>query len=136
MAKEKKVKLKKAVKMVSALAQETRMSVFRLLMLRRSEGGLPAGVIAEMLDVPSATMSFHLNQLTNAGLLKSVKDGRQVIYSVKKKSVKGLVRFIQEGADDRDEEEETLLPEQEDDACSGDGEPVALPLARKLRAAS
>ena len=97
MAKEKKIKLKKAVKMVSALAQETRMSVFRLLMSKREEGGVPAGVIAEMLDVPSATMSFHLNQLTAAGLLKSNKEGRQVFYSVKKKAVKGLVKFIEEG---------------------------------------
>ncbi|MET0156101.1 MAG: metalloregulator ArsR/SmtB family transcription factor [Rickettsiales bacterium] len=97
MGKEKKVKLKKAVKMVSALAQETRMSVFRLLAAKREEGGMPAGVIAEMLGVPSATMSFHLSQLTAAGLLKSAKEGRQVFYSVKRKAVKGLIKFLEEG---------------------------------------
>lgn len=128
MVKEKKIKLKKAVKMVAALAQETRMSVFRLLMQRAADTdeGLPAGVIAEILDVPSATMSFHLNQLTNAGVLKSVKEGRQVIYSVKKKAVKGLVRFLEEGAPKDEDTEDDNAVSFDDGEINGKARPASV----------
>ena len=83
--------------MLSALAQETRLNVFRLL-IKESTEGLPAGTIAEILQVPSATLSFHLTQMTNAGLLKSSKDGRVVRYAAKHKSIKNLMAFLNDGA--------------------------------------
>ncbi|MCB7130161.1 MAG: helix-turn-helix transcriptional regulator, partial [Candidatus Brocadiales bacterium] len=55
---------------LSALAQESRLKVFRLLVQWGCEG-LPAGVIAEQLDIPPATLSFHLKELTHAGLIES-----------------------------------------------------------------
>lgn len=87
----------KAVKMLSALAQETRVDIFKLLIQEGPEG-LPAGVIAEILQVPGATLSFHLAQLTNAGLLKSEKDGRSIRYSAKYKAAKELLRFLTENS--------------------------------------
>lgn len=91
------MKHKKAVKMLSALAQETRVDVFRLLIQEGPEG-LPAGVIAEILQVPGATLSFHLSQLTGAGLIKSSKEGRVIRYSAKYKIAKELLRFLTENS--------------------------------------
>jgi DNA-binding transcriptional ArsR family regulator len=89
------MKLKKAAKMLSALSQETRIQIYRLL-LQEGPDGLAAGVIAEILQIPSATLSFHLSQLSDAGLLKSEKQGRSVIYSARYKAIKNLVNFITE----------------------------------------
>lgn len=93
----KTLKPKKAIKMLSALAQETRLNVFRLL-IKEDAKGLPAGTIAEILQVPSATLSFHLTQMTNAGLLKSSKEGRVIRYAAKHKSIKNLMAFLNDGA--------------------------------------
>ena len=103
------MKQKKAVKMLSALAQETRVDVFKLLMQEGPEG-LPAGVIAELLEVPGATLSFHLSQLTSAGLIKSSKDGRVIRYSAKYKVAKELLRFLTENSYKKRKQE---LPEKE-----------------------
>lgn len=83
--------------MLSALAQETRVNIYRLLVQEGKEG-LAAGVVAEILQVPAATLSFHLAQMTNAGLLKSHKKGRVVMYCAKRKAVKNLVAFLNENA--------------------------------------
>jgi len=91
------IKPKKALKMLAALSQETRLEVFRLLVKQGPEG-LSAGTIAEMMVVPSATMSFHLSQLASAGLLKSRKEGRAIYYSAKYKSIKNLLKYITEDA--------------------------------------
>lgn len=91
------MKLKKAIKMLSALSQDTRLEIFRLL-IKEGPEGLPAGVIAEILEVPSATLSFHLTQLSNAGLIVASKTGRSISYSAKYKSIKKLMRFVLEGS--------------------------------------
>lgn len=83
--------------MLSALAQETRMEVFRLL-IKEGPDGLSAGKIAEIMQVPAATMSFHLSSLASAGLLKSKKDGRIIFYSAKNKSIKNLYKFLTENS--------------------------------------
>ena len=59
------MKQKKALNMLSALAQETRVNIYKLL-IQEGKEGLAAGVIAEILQVPAATLSFHLAQMTNA----------------------------------------------------------------------
>lgn len=82
-----------AVALLSALAQGTRLSVFRLLVEQGSEG-LPAGQIAERLDISPATLSFHLKELTNAGLTLSRQDGRFVIYAASYKTMDGLLSFL------------------------------------------
>ena len=80
---------------LSALAQETRLDIFRLLVRAGSEGH-PVGFIAERLDLPSATLSFHLNQLRHAGLVSFRREGRSLIYSANFSAMNGLVGYLTE----------------------------------------
>lgn len=91
------MKNKKALKMLSALAQETRLDIFRLL-IQEGPDGISAGNIAEILQVPAATLSFHLSQLSNAGLVKSRKDGRTIFYAAKYKAIKLLMEHVLENS--------------------------------------
>jgi ArsR family transcriptional regulator, arsenate/arsenite/antimonite-responsive transcriptional repressor len=86
---------KTAVDALSALAQESRLSVFRLLVQRGPEG-LPAGQIAEKLDIPPATLSFHLSQLDQAGLVTSTRNGRSIVYAADFKGMDRLMGFLYE----------------------------------------
>jgi ArsR family transcriptional regulator, arsenate/arsenite/antimonite-responsive transcriptional repressor len=86
---------KQAVQALSALAQETRLAIFRLL-VQAGPDGLPAGAIGEKLDLPPATLSFHLAGLTRAGLAQSRQEGRFVIYSASYPSMNALVAFLTE----------------------------------------
>ena len=85
--------VKEAVAALSALAQESRLQAFRLL-VRTGPGGLPAGRIAEALSVPAATLSFHLKELTSAGLLESRREGRSVIYRLRVDGIRSLMSFL------------------------------------------
>jgi DNA-binding transcriptional ArsR family regulator len=67
------------VLVLGALAQETRLSAFRLL-VRAGPAGLPAGQLAERLDVPAPTLSFHLRELSHAGLVRAEREGRSLRY--------------------------------------------------------
>lgn len=89
------MEMNQAVVALSALAQESRLAVFRLLVACGSEG-LPAGQIAEKLEIPSATLSFHLKELSNAGLAESRKEGRMVIYALSIKGINSLMEFLTE----------------------------------------
>ena len=80
---------------LGALAQETRLRAFRLL-VEAGPQGLPAGRIGEVLDLPPATLSFHLAQLVRAGLARSRPEGRFVIYSADFQSMNQLVGFLTE----------------------------------------
>lgn len=84
-----------AVVRLSALAQSSRLSIFRLL-VQRGPDGLSAGEIAARLKVPPATMSFHLKELSNAGLLKSRQEGRFIYYAPDFKAMRGLVDYLTE----------------------------------------
>ena len=86
---------KQAVQTLSALAQGSRLSIFRLL-VQAGPAGMPAGNIGEKLDLPPATLSFHLAGLTRAGLARSRQEGRFVIYSVDFESINALVAFLTE----------------------------------------
>ena len=88
-----------AVEALSALAQETRLQVFRLLVEAGPEG-LAAGRIGDKLDLPPATLSFHLAQLARAGLARSRQDGRFVIYSADFQSMNALVGYLTENCCD------------------------------------
>lgn len=76
-----------------ALAQETRLQVFRLL-LDAGPGGLPAGEIARRLGTPHNTMSAHLAILARTGLVRSRRESRQVIHAVDLNGVRGVVTFL------------------------------------------
>jgi ArsR family transcriptional regulator len=82
-----------AVKVLAALAQASRLAVFRLLVEAGPEG-LPAGRIAERLEMPNATLSFHLKELVAAGLAKARQQGRLMIYTADLERVGALVGFL------------------------------------------
>jgi ArsR family transcriptional regulator, arsenate/arsenite/antimonite-responsive transcriptional repressor len=82
-----------AIDALSALAQQTRLDAFRLL-VRQEPDGLPAGEIARRLDVPHNTMSNHLAILQRAGLVSVERHSRTMIYRVQLKSVRQLVLFL------------------------------------------
>lgn len=83
----------KAVEDLSALAQPTRLEVFRLL-VRNEPHGIPAGEIARRLDVPHNTMSTHLAILSRAGLISVVRHSRSLIYRAELGAVHELVLFL------------------------------------------
>jgi ArsR family transcriptional regulator, arsenate/arsenite/antimonite-responsive transcriptional repressor len=80
---------------LGALAQKTRLDLFRLLVARGPEG-LPAGVIAERLAVQPSSLSFHLAQLVHAGLITQRRLGRQLIYSAEYGAMNALLGYLTE----------------------------------------
>jgi DNA-binding transcriptional ArsR family regulator len=84
-----------AIRAFGALAQESRLKVFRLL-VRAGPKGLAAGDIARRLQVPQNTMSAHLAILSRAGLITSRKEGRSVIYAVDLEGTRALLSFLLE----------------------------------------
>ena len=86
---------KQAVDALSALAQETRLGVYRLL-VEAGPDGMPAGSIGEELDLPAPTLSFHLAHLARTGLVRSRQEGRFVIYSADFQNMSELVGYLTE----------------------------------------
>jgi ArsR family transcriptional regulator len=84
-----------AVAALAALAQESRLEVFRLL-IRCGPGGVPAGEIARSLGVPHNTMSTQLAILSRAGLVTSRREGRSIIYSADVEGTRALLSFLVE----------------------------------------
>ena len=84
-----------AVEAFAALAQETRLRVFRLL-LQHGPDGLPAGEIARRAGTPPNTMSTHLAILGRAGLVQARRESRQVFYRVELTGIRALVAFLVE----------------------------------------
>lgn len=89
------MEIKRAVDALAALAQGTRLAIFRALVQRGPEG-LPAGAIAAQLDLPGPTLSFHLAQLKRAGLVSCQRDGRSLIYAADYTTIEGLVTYLTE----------------------------------------
>jgi len=87
--------IKQATEALSALAQESRLAAFRLL-VRAGSPGLAAGDIAAALGIPHNTLSTHLAILTRAGLLRSRRDSRSVIYSIDFDGTRALLGFLVE----------------------------------------
>lgn len=82
-----------AIGALGALAQETRLDVFRLLVQTGPEG-LAAGDVGAALDLPSATLSFHLKELKSAGLIRCERIGRSRIYRPDFEAMNALVTFL------------------------------------------
>jgi ArsR family transcriptional regulator len=105
-----------AVTALGALAQEHRLALFRLL-VQAGEDGMPAGAIAEALGIPNSSLSFHLAQLSRAGLVRQERRHRSIIYRADYAAMNALVGYLMEnccggagcGADA---------------ACTGDAAPV------------
>lgn len=85
--------INEAVGALAALAQETRLSIFRLLIEAGPEG-VAAGRIAERLEVPGATLSFHLKELHRAGLVSSRQESRYVYYTADFQQMAALMAFL------------------------------------------
>ena len=84
-----------AVKRLSALAQDSRLAVFRLL-IKAGRSGLAAGDIARELEITPNTLSAQLNILANAGLVTSRRDGRSIIYAAEYDGMSALLAFLME----------------------------------------
>lgn len=84
---------KTAVDALAALAQETRLAVFRLL-VQAGPAGLAAGEVSAQLGIPANTLSFHLKTLAQAGLLESRQEGRFVFYAANYASMDDLIAFL------------------------------------------
>jgi DNA-binding transcriptional ArsR family regulator len=107
------VKIEAAVRSLAALAQDSRLAVFRLLVQAGPEG-LAAGEIAERLGIPASTLSFHMKALSHAGLVESRQESRFVYYSANFGAMNALLEYLS------------------DNCCGGRPcAPTALPIRRK-----
>ena len=104
-----------AVAALSALAQEHRLALFRLL-VQAGEGGMAAGAIAEALGVPNSSLSFHLAGLGRAGLIRQERQGRSLIYRADYARMNDLVSYLLENC------------------CAGAGCAPAAPIQERNRA--
>jgi DNA-binding transcriptional ArsR family regulator len=83
------------LKALAALAQDTRLALFRLL-VEQGPAGMTPGRLAEALEVPSATLSFHLKELANAGLIRARQESRFIHYRADFDAMNGLVGYLTE----------------------------------------
>jgi ArsR family transcriptional regulator len=86
---------KTAIAALAALAQESRLATFRLL-VQAGPNGLAASKIAETLGIPASSLSFHLKELTNAHLISPRQEGRFIIYVARFDTMNGLLGFLTE----------------------------------------
>lgn len=85
----------KVINALSALAQEHRLALFRLL-VQAGERGMTAGSIADALGIPNSSLSFHLAALTKAGLIRQERYSRSLIYSADYTAMNALVGYLME----------------------------------------
>lgn len=109
--------LDQTITQLSALAQDTRLRVFRYLM-SAGEDGVPAGRIAEAMALAPNKLSGHLNILTQAGLLSVRRDGRWMIYSANVDAVSGLVRSLVETCCNNNPQVCAALADFNNEACA------------------
>jgi len=104
---------KKAVIALAALAQASRLALYRLLVQAGPEG-LSPGTLSERLDIPAPTLSFHLKALSHAGLIDDRREGRNLFYTANYAHMNALVEFLT------------------DNCCGGQGcKPLATPTPRR-----
>jgi ArsR family transcriptional regulator len=106
------MKSAQVVKALSALAQPTRLALYRLLVACGPDG-MAAGQVAGKLKVSPATLSFHLKTLSHAGLIESRQDGRFIYYAANFAAMNGMVAYLTENC------------------CGGDQAACAVPAKRK-----
>ncbi len=89
------MKTPNAVRQLGALAQETRLSIFRAL-VQAGATGLPAGSIAQLVGAPASTLSFHLKELASSGLVRARQEGRFIYYTADYAVMSELISFLTE----------------------------------------
>lgn len=87
------MEVKAATEALTALAQESRLAIFRVL-VEAGPGGLPAGGVAERLGIPAPTLSFHLSLLARAGLVSQRREGRFLFYAADFDAINRLLGFL------------------------------------------
>ena len=116
------MKSSEAIKALGALASESRLAVFRLLVKRGPDGFTPSELV-KRLDVAAPTLSFHLKELVHAGLVKSRRDGRNLYYGPDVEHMNELVQFLTENC-----------CSLADEACDAECKPVAASAKQRKRA--
>ena len=89
------MKAEAALSALSALAQEHRLALFRLL-VQAGEDGMSAGAIADALGLPNSSLSFHLAHLARAGLIRQERQGRSLIYRADDAAMNDLLGYLME----------------------------------------
>lgn len=87
--------MRESLEIFASLAQETRLKIFKLL-IEYGKDGLAPGKIAEELEIPNNTLSFHLSHMSNAGLISSEKNGRSLTYFANTDLIQKLIGYIHE----------------------------------------
>jgi DNA-binding transcriptional ArsR family regulator len=113
------MKSEEVIAALGALAQESRLSVFRLLVRRGPQGHTP-GELAEELGIPAPTLSFHLKELQHAGLVSARRQGRFLYYSASFELMRDLVAFLTD-----------QCCSQSDESCDADCKPLTASPKRK-----
>lgn len=111
--------LNSALTAFSALSQETRLKVFKIL-IEYGGTGAAAGTISKRLGIPHNTLSFHLTHLTEAGLISVKKQGRLMIYTANCTAIEGLIDYLKENC--------CIL---EDESCNSDCKPSKITKSKK-----
>lgn len=86
---------RQALSAFGALSQETRLRILRHLVVAGAEG-IPAGTLAERVEVSPSNVSFHLKELERAGLVSQRREARSIIYTAEFDALSGLIRFLME----------------------------------------
>ncbi len=89
------MELFEATEAFSSLSQETRLRVFKVLVEYGRDGAIP-GKIAQELEIPDNTLSFHLSHMSRAGLVTSKKEGRSITYFANHELIQSLIGFLQQ----------------------------------------
>jgi ArsR family transcriptional regulator len=113
------MKAMEVVTALGALAQESRLAVFRLL-VRRGPDGFTPSVIAQRLDIAGPTLSFHLKELQHAGLVSARREGRFLFYAARFDRIRNLVGFLTDEC-----------CSQADETCDADCNPVVAASKRR-----
>lgn len=139
---------KQAIQALGALAQDHRLSVFRLL-VRAGQSGMAAGDIARTIGIAPAALSFHLKELDHAGLIEATREGRFIRYAVNFEQMQSLLVFLTEdccagypmatGSTDPDRSKDCAVSSLSDDLSCNTTRPPAMksrkrPAAKKKRA--
>ena len=105
----------------SAISQETRLRVLKLL-IEYGRDGAPAGALSDLLEIPHNSLSFHLAQLSHAGLVTSRKQGRSIIYAASNDTIQEMIAYLNENC---------CIREASPAACATDCKPPKSKTKRK-----